>query len=336
MSAMKMRPLVLSVCVFIVGCSATETVAPQSSSSSPAASTLLEVVPTTAQVTGSAAVSTGSPPDSTGESTLEEPAGPLPTYVAVGGEQTPQDLPAFVDGYAPNGEVVTGTDRVFVDNGVAVIGPGASAGGCDRVFWAIRWRASGETPLVVGRGNASFSYETPLSDLYDLAAVGSRGYMTGFGCEQPVFGAISASGGSSLLDEVIFEYQTYAPTVDGTSQEIPPAADAEPVEIVYVDTPPLECTSYSSTFDLPLSVCEEGLTVGHVQRVLGELGYEVTYDNQFGVATLRAVREFQSLNGLVPDGHVGVRTWSLLMVNGGLPGNDLNGDGVILPSELGE
>ncbi len=50
-----------------------------------------------------------------------------------------------------------------------------------------------------------------------------------------------------------------------------------------------------------------------LQHLLNEYGYNVSTDGIFGVNTLRAVQDFQTKNGLTPDGIVGNNTWSALL-----------------------
>lgn len=56
-----------------------------------------------------------------------------------------------------------------------------------------------------------------------------------------------------------------------------------------------------------------GIHVAHVQQLLASLGYHVVVDGLFGPQTERAVRHFQRVNGLTPDGVVGPHTWDALL-----------------------
>ena len=50
-----------------------------------------------------------------------------------------------------------------------------------------------------------------------------------------------------------------------------------------------------------------------LEEILTELGYSIIVDNYFGIETDEAVKNFQSKNGLVVDGIVGVKTWTILL-----------------------
>ena len=57
----------------------------------------------------------------------------------------------------------------------------------------------------------------------------------------------------------------------------------------------------------------KGEAVSRLQQGLYQLGYDPgTVDGIFGPNTERAVREFQTNNGLGADGVVGPRTWTAL------------------------
>ena len=96
------------------------------------------------------------------------------------------------------------------------------------------------------------------------------------------------------------------------------------------------CASLLYRNELPLRMCDRGMGVGYMQEALSNRGYEVPEDQEFGPATEAAVRAFQRDNGLEADGIVGPATWRALGGGLGLPGWDLNGDGMITPDELGE
>lgn len=64
---------------------------------------------------------------------------------------------------------------------------------------------------------------------------------------------------------------------------------------------------------------DTGDGVSQIQAALKGLGYDLEPDGQFGPVTDRAVRDYQSKNGLGVDGVVGPKTWEKLGagVNGG-------------------
>lgn len=53
-------------------------------------------------------------------------------------------------------------------------------------------------------------------------------------------------------------------------------------------------------------------TVSQIQTALRRAGYSISVDGRMGKQTRKAVRDFQRANGLVVDGKVGKKTWSLL------------------------
>lgn len=55
-----------------------------------------------------------------------------------------------------------------------------------------------------------------------------------------------------------------------------------------------------------------GVYVGKAQTLLNKNGFQLTVDNSFGPAMLRAVKLFQKSKGLTIDGVVGPATWSAL------------------------
>lgn len=59
----------------------------------------------------------------------------------------------------------------------------------------------------------------------------------------------------------------------------------------------------------------QGSDVVHCQRILKQLGYDIGssgVDGKYGSMTEKAVKQFQSEHGLVVDGKVGVKTWTML------------------------
>ncbi len=61
-----------------------------------------------------------------------------------------------------------------------------------------------------------------------------------------------------------------------------------------------------------LKLKSSGSFVSYLQELLGKLGYQIPATGYFGAITENAVRDFQQKNGLVVDGDVGVKTWTLL------------------------
>ncbi|GMQ23565.1 N-acetylmuramidase family protein [Algoriphagus sp. oki45] len=56
-----------------------------------------------------------------------------------------------------------------------------------------------------------------------------------------------------------------------------------------------------------------GEFVSYLQELLNKLGYQIPGTGYFGQMTEAAVKDFQRKNGLVDDGKVGVKTWTVLM-----------------------
>ncbi|WP_103923622.1 N-acetylmuramidase domain-containing protein [Algoriphagus boritolerans] len=56
-----------------------------------------------------------------------------------------------------------------------------------------------------------------------------------------------------------------------------------------------------------------GTYVSYLQELLGKLGYEIPATGYFGNMTDVAVRDFQRKQGLVEDGEVGIKTWTVLI-----------------------
>jgi len=79
---------------------------------------------------------------------------------------------------------------------------------------------------------------------------------------------------------------------------------------------PTGTTSSSASFDAPTSTHAPGDTGAQVvvlQRELSGLGYSVgTIDGTYGSKTVAAVKQFQTANGLSPDGVVGSKTLAAL------------------------
>lgn len=96
------------------------------------------------------------------------------------------------------------------------------------------------------------------------------------------------------------------------------------------------CTAFSYNENLPLRRCDEGRGVTYVQEALNRLGYELQPDGYFGNSTRFSVKYFQRLNGIRATGVVDSDTWAKLFAGTTLPGNDLNGDGLVTPNEFGD
>ena len=96
----------------------------------------------------------------------------------------------------------------------------------------------------------------------------------------------------------------------------------------------LNCADFSYAGTLPIRKCSEGLAVEYVQRFLNDLGYELEADGYFGGATEFAVKYFQRENSIRATGLVDLDTWKALLAGTVLPGNDLDGNGVITPEEF--
>ncbi|MFL0682965.1 putative peptidoglycan binding protein [Algoriphagus aquaeductus] len=62
-----------------------------------------------------------------------------------------------------------------------------------------------------------------------------------------------------------------------------------------------------------LKLRSSGPFVSYLQELLGKSGYQIPATGYFGNLTDAAVRDFQRKNGLVVDGEVGVKTWTLLV-----------------------
>lgn len=90
--------------------------------------------------------------------------------------------------------------------------------------------------------------------------------------------------------------------------------------------------------EYPIRRCQTGFEVRVTQIVLGQRGYDVEADGDFGAATEQAVRAFQADAGLEVDGLVGPDTWSALYVGSPLSTGgeavDVDGSGSIDPWEV--
>lgn len=100
------------------------------------------------------------------------------------------------------------------------------------------------------------------------------------------------------------------------------------------ETQRLNCIKFRFNFDLPLVLCDEGQPVEMIQAELYGFGYEVDVDGYFGIDTRLAVKLYQKAKGIRATGEVDKKTWSTMFAGMILPGNDIDGDGVITPNEL--
>lgn len=96
----------------------------------------------------------------------------------------------------------------------------------------------------------------------------------------------------------------------------------------------LRCIEFEYNFDLPLQLCDEGTPTQLIQDALRGFGFDIESDGYFGEDTQLAVKLYQKSNGIRATGVVDLPTWASLFAGTGLPGNDIDGDGVISPSEL--
>jgi hypothetical protein len=273
--------------------------------------------------------------------TTEPAEFPPPTYLTVAGDYGPDPFPAGVDGYVAEGDVERTEVRVFGNGIASTVWDGGAAGSCYKMFWIARWWNTSDLPILATTGNPSSPaayvgdiYADPvLSDLDDLGPpVGTKGYLTGYGCEVPVFGRPpSFVGPTNVITDLVVEVQRYTPGVDVSDEPVPEFVPGPPTK----PSAPVTCEMYETWLDLPFLPCSTGLIVGRIQDRLVALGYDgVTVDYEYGPSTMAAVVELQIGNGLIPDGIVGARTWSLLMDDAWYPSSDLDGNGRLSPDEL--
>jgi len=129
---------------------------------------------------------------------------------------------------------------------------------------------------------------------------------------------------------------TVAPTV-ATAAPVTAAPVTIPVTAppVATDAPLHPCPTLHYNDNLPLGMCDEGFPVQLLQIRLNLVGdYGLEEDGQFGPASQAAVRAYQTAYGLPVTGVADYPTWRSLFLGAGLPGEDLDGDGVITPNEL--
>jgi hypothetical protein len=94
------------------------------------------------------------------------------------------------------------------------------------------------------------------------------------------------------------------------------------------------CTTFTFSETLPIRRCNEGFPVQLIQDSLNALGYELEADGYFGDGTRFAVQHYQRSVGIRATGQVDAETWRILFKDASLPGNDLNGDGMVTPNEF--
>lgn len=61
------------------------------------------------------------------------------------------------------------------------------------------------------------------------------------------------------------------------------------------------------------SVGDQGGDVAEIQGALASLGYDVSADGDFGPGTVAAVKDFQAMHGMEPDGTVDASTYEALL-----------------------
>lgn len=265
---------------------------------------------------------------------------PLPTYLASAGDTGPAQFPSGVDGYVASGDVQRMEIRVFGGGEASTAWDATAAGGCHKMYWVVRWRNIADQPILATTGNpnsfgshyTNSAVSMVLSDIEDVGSpIGTRGYLTGYACEAPVFAfPPSLPEVTNILTDVVVEVQRYEPGVDVSDESVPEFVPGAPTKSATA----VDCDTYQTQYDLPFRSCSTGFTVGHIQSRLGALGYAVERDDHYGPSTMEAVVEFQLEQGLIADGIVGARTWWLLMGDAGLPGHDLDGNGYLTPDEL--
>ena len=94
------------------------------------------------------------------------------------------------------------------------------------------------------------------------------------------------------------------------------------------------CTTFTFNETLPIRRCNEGFPVQLIQDSLTVLGYELESDGYFGDGTRFAVQHYQRSKNIRASGQIDKDTWKSLFENASLPGNDLNGDGLVTPNEF--
>ena len=96
-----------------------------------------------------------------------------------------------------------------------------------------------------------------------------------------------------------------------------------------------DCEDFSWGGVLPFKECQSSPFIQFIQDRLSVLGYAISNTGEFGYETWRAVMQFQIDRRIEQDeGVVGLATWRELFKGVGLPGHDLNNDGLITPNEI--
>ena len=105
----------------------------------------------------------------------------------------------------------------------------------------------------------------------------------------------------------------------------------------YNDSGNVGCEGFIWGSALPFKECQSSPFIEFIQDRLSDLGYSMGSDNrgEFDDGTWRAVMQFQIDRRIEQDeGVVGLATWRELFKGFGLPGHDLNNDGLITPNEI--
>lgn len=264
--------------------------------------------------------------------------------VGVGVE--PQLLPAAVVGFVPAGEVVRTQTRIFQSLGVSTLYefPGVGMGHCGDWFWTLRWQVRSDAPVALS-GMGTFQTVDGQTDFHSGGVdMGTRsdvggggGYMAGDGCSIPVFAwnddAADPSG--SNLADLDAEFQLWDAAVGAGSATTSPAPSTASDGGSALPPAGGHCPTMHYTDELPWTLCDESPALQYVQTALNDFGgYGLEIDGQYGPATQFAVWDYQSATGLPATGDCDFETWVALVGRTGIPGIDLNNDGVLTPDEL--
>lgn len=307
----------------------TRTSTTSAASSTAVPQTAIAPTATTSTVSAAETTSATPPPTMAAAPPTSTPAPVPPTTVqlsATGGDELPP-IPSDVDGYTPYLDVQSDQTRVFEGQGYSTpLTFRGQMNSCADAFWVARWRTlNPDVTVQGGRGPYDADIHAYELETYLMPPAALSGYLSGFICERPVFyfGDDVGGLGANVVD-VVVEWQYF----DASAQTAPPTAAPPP------PPPPASCSDYGYVFELPVRRCTQGLPVSYVQGKLNELGYAVSTDGFFGQGTEDAVVAFQVEAGLVADGVVGEETWRALGGGFGLPGYDLDGDGMLTPDEI--